>query len=452
MVSRRHFLKAAAAVTVGFAGLQRHALWADPSSVEYGYGPLVPDPEGVFDLPKGFSYQIISRMGDAMDDGLLLPGEPDAMATFVGPNNRTLLVRNHELAAGAKKSGAFGENNQWIDKIPRGEFYDWGRGTDPALGGTTTVVISREGQVERQFMSLAGTVRNCAGGPTPWGSWITCEETVLLADDQYEQDHGYNFEVPARSEISRAQPVPLRDMGRFNHEAVAIDPQSGIVYETEDRGDGLIYRYIPNEKGNLAAGGRLQALVVIDAPGLDTRNWKETLVLPGQTMAVRWIDMEDVYSPKDDLRLRGFAQGAARFARGEGMWYGREAVYFACTSGGPNRKGQVWRYMPSPVEGTPEEEKQPGRLELFVEPNDRGIIDMADNLTIAPWGDVVLCEDGPKNQYLVGVTPEGQFYKLGHNAYNHSELTGSVFSPDGQTLYANIQKSGITLAIRGPWV
>lgn len=77
---------------------------------------------------------------------------------------------------------------------------------------------------------------------------------------------------------------------------------------------------------------------------------------------------------------------------------------------------------------------------------------MADNLTIAPWGDVILCEDGPENQYLVGVTPEGQFYKLGHNAYNHSELTGSVFSPDGQTLYVNIQKSGITLAIRGPWV
>ena len=196
MVSRRHFLKAAAAVTVGFAGLQRHTLWAAPSSVEYGYGPLVPDPEGIFDLPKGFSYQIISRMGDAMDDGLLLPGEPDAMATFAGPNNRTLLVRNHELTAGAKKVGAFGEDNQWIDKIPRGEFYDWGRGTDPALGGTTTVVISPEGQVERQFMSLVGTVRNCAGGPTPWGSWITCEETVLLADDLYEQDHGYNFEMP----------------------------------------------------------------------------------------------------------------------------------------------------------------------------------------------------------------------------------------------------------------
>ena len=161
-----------AAVTVG-CGLQRHTLWAAPSSVEYGYGPLVLDPEGIFDLPKGFSYQIISRMGDAMDDGLLLPVNP----------TRWLPLRSQQSHAPMKpranswgeKVGAFGEDNQWIDKIPRGEFYDWGRGTDPALGGTTTVVISPEGQVERQFMSLVGTVRNCAGGPTPWGSWITCE-------------------------------------------------------------------------------------------------------------------------------------------------------------------------------------------------------------------------------------------------------------------------------------
>jgi secreted PhoX family phosphatase len=451
MVSRRRFLRTAAAVTVGFAGLKRHALWAEAAPIEHGYGSLVPDPEGILDLPKGFSYRIISRTGDAMDDGLLLPGEPDAMATFSGPQGRTLLVRNHELTAGAKEVGAFGEHNQRIDKLSKEEFYDWGRGTDPGLGGTTTVVIDPEGRVERQFLSLAGTVRNCAGGPTPWGSWITCEETVQLADESYEQHHGYNFEVPAQSEIGRAQPVPLRDMGRFNHEAVAVDPQSGAVYETEDRGDGLIYRYLPHTKGALASGGRLQALAVVDAPSLDTRNWEETLVRPGERMAVRWIDMENVRSPKDDLRLRGFAQGAARFARGEGMWYGREAIYFACTSGGPNRKGQIWRYVPSPVEGTSAEGQQPGQLELFVEPNDGGVVDMADNLTISPWGDVVICEDGPEDQYLVGITPEGQFYKLAHNAHNHSEFTGSVFSPDGQTLYVNIQTPGLTLAIRGPW-
>ena len=240
-------------------------------------------------------------------------------------------------------------------------------------------------------------------------------------------------------------------MGRFNHEAIAVDPKSGIVYQTEDREDSLIYRYIPNKKGQLAAGGRLQALVIIDAPSLDTRNWEETLVRPGEPMAVRWIDMDRVRSPKDDLRRRGFAKGAARFARGEGMWYGQEAIYFACTSGGPNHKGQVWRYFPSANEGTSAEKKNPGRLELFVEPNDGGIVDMADNLTISPWGDVILCEDGPEDQYLVGVSPAGQFYQLGHNAYNQSEFAGSVFSPNGETLYVNIQNPGLTLAIQGPW-
>lgn len=450
-ISRRRFLKAAAAVSVGFSGLQQHLAWADTSGVESGYGPLLPDPQGILDLPKGFSYRVISRTGDPMADGLLLPGAPDAMATFAGANGRTLLVRNHELTAGAKAAGAFGENNQLMGKLPKKDFYDWGHGKDPSLGGTTTAVIAPDGQIEKQFISLAGTIRNCAGGPTPWGSWITCEETVQLKDEFHEKNHGYNFEVPARAEIGRARPEPLRDMGRFNHEAIAVDPKSGIVYQTEDREDSLIYRYIPNKKGQLAAGGRLQALVIIDAPSLDTRNWEETLVRPGEPMAVRWIDMDRVRSPKDDLRRRGFAKGAARFARGEGMWYGQEAIYFACTSGGPNHKGQVWRYFPSANEGTSAEKKNPGRLELFVEPNDGGIVDMADNLTISPWGDVILCEDGPEDQYLVGVSPAGQFYQLGHNAYNQSEFAGSVFSPNGETLYVNIQNPGLTLAIQGPW-
>ncbi|MGY8825139.1 MAG: alkaline phosphatase PhoX [Candidatus Latescibacterota bacterium] len=449
-VSRRRFLKAAA-VSVAFSGLQRHIAWADTPGKKGGYGPLVPDSHRILDLPEGFSYRVISRTGDPMADGLLLPGAPDAMATFAGPDGRTLLVRNHELTAGSKAAGPFGAQNELMDTLPKEDFYDWGHGKDPSLGGTTTVVIAADGQVEKQFLSLAGTIRNCAGGPTPWGSWVTCEETMQLKDEFHEKNHGYNFEVPARAEIGRARPEPLRDMGRFNHEAIAVDPKSGIVYQTEDRDDSLIYRYIPNEKGHLAAGGRLQALVVIDAPSLDTRNWEETLVRPGEPMAVRWIDMERVRSPKDDLRLRGFAQGAARFARGEGMWYGQEAIYFACTSGGSARKGQIWRYMPSPQEGTEREEKMPGYVELFVEPNDGAIVDNADNLTVSPWGDLVVCEDGPEQQFLVGVTPAGQLYQLARNALNKSEFAGAVFAPDGETLYVNIQNPGVTLAIQGPW-
>jgi hypothetical protein len=303
----------------------------------------------------------------------------------------------------------------------------------------------------RHFLSLAGTVRNCAGGPSPWGSWITCEETTQRADEYYEKDHGYNFEVPVRDRVGLADPVPLKAMGRFNHEAVAVHPGSGIVYETEDRGDGLIYRFLPDRLGSLAAGGRLQALVVRDRGSLDTSNWELPQVSPGEAMATTWIDIDDVESPNDELRLQGFEKGAARFARGEGMWYGREAIYFACTSGGAAKKGQVWRYVPSLHEGTAQEADTPGTLELFIEPNDGELVENCDNLTVAPWGDLVLCEDGGADDRLVGVTPEGQTYELARNAFNESEFAGAAFSPDGSTLFVNIQSPGITLAITGPW-
>jgi hypothetical protein len=248
-----------------------------------------------------------------------------------------------------------------------------------------------------------------------------------------------------------AEPIPLKAMGRFNHEAVAVDPNSGIVYETEDAGDSLIYRFIPNTPQRLIDGGRLQALSIEGRPSLDTRNWDTQSVTPGTPMAVRWIDLEDIDAPENDLRLRGFEQGAARFARGEGMWYGREAIYFACTNGGLEKAGQIWRYMPSPHEGTPREADQPGQLELFVEPNDPGLVENADNLTVAPWGDLILCEDGGGDQFMVGVTPEGKLYKFGHNVGNQSEFAGATFAPDGSTLFVNIQGAGITLAITGPW-
>ena len=230
------------------------------------------------------------------------------------------------------------------------------------------------------------------------------------------KDHGYCFEVPATSEPAVARPKPLTDMGRFNHEAVAVDPVSGIVYQTEDRGDGLIYRFIPKTRGRLEEGGRVQALGFKGQKRVDTRNWDQQRVRPGSPVEVTWIDLDDVDSSNDDLRHRGFEKGAARFARGEGMWYGRNAVYFACTNGGRNKKGQIWRYIPSPFEGAENEEKTPGKLELFIEPNDGTLVENADNVTVAPWGDLILCEDGASEQFLVGVTPEGGIYKFGRNA------------------------------------
>ncbi|NKB67150.1 MAG: DUF839 domain-containing protein [Candidatus Latescibacteria bacterium] len=453
--TRRQFLHSSAAVALGFSGLHRWLGCAadSPPPAEVSFGPLLTDAKQLLDLPSGFSYKVLSRAGDALAQDLLVPGAQDGMAAFPGPAGKTLLVCNHELSPGAADRGSFGQANEWLNRLPAEAFYDYGQGVNPCLGGTTTLVYdNRTQQLESQHLSLVGTIRNCAGGPTPWNSWISCEESVQRAEDALQQDHGYNFEVPASATPQPLSPRPLKAMGRFNHEAVAVDPASGIVYQTEDRGDGLIFRYVPQRPGDLAAGGRLQALVVRDSPSLDTRNWDSSAVAPGTPLATTWIDIDNVEAPEDDLRFQGFSQGAARFARGEGMWHGNDAIYFACTSGGPARKGQIWRYRPSPHEGQAGEQQQPGILELFIEPNDAQRIDNADNLTVAPWGDIILCEDGPEEQFLVGVTPSGTIYPFARNAMNHSELAGAAFAPDGSTLFVNIQNPGITLAITGPWL
>ncbi len=463
--SRRSFLQAAGAVSAGFASLQlfttQEVAAQSAANEPIGpLGPLVPDPKGIFDLPKGFKYTIVSRIGGEMSDGFLVPGEADGMAAFVGPKGTTLVVRNHENVPAAFDKGPFGGKLERLDKLPKDIAYDM-CGGKPCNGGTTTFIYDTKKQVlVDEYLSLVGTIRNCAGGPTPWNSWITCEESIIpkgedMGDGQItEKDHGYNFEVPAWYRRGITPAVPLKEMGRFNHEAVCVDPHTSIVYQTEDRHDGLIYRYIPNQPGNLSGGGKLQALVVKGRKSLDTRNWNDSpeKMTVGEAMDVEWMDMDNVEAQDDDLRLRGFEAGAARFARGEGMWFGNGEVFFACTNGGLKKKGQVWRYVPSEFEGTPDEAKKPGKIELYVEPNDGNIIDNADNLTIAPWGDVIICEDGAgPDQFLRVVTPKGTTHKLGRNAISESELAGVCFSPDGSTLFVNIQHDGLTLAITGPW-
>lgn len=457
-ISRKHFLKQAGALTLGFSGL--HILSGCrlsshiPSGLVSGvFGPLKSDPKGIFDLPEGFSYKIISRFGDLMDDGLRVPHRHDGMATFPGPDGLTILIRNHEVnAAKGGDESAFGSDFALSGKLNPEDFYDIGHNNNPGQGGTTTIVYdTKKQEVVRQYLSLAGTLRNCAGGPTPWNSWLTCEEIVMSANDVYAKSHGYVFEVPASAEIMRARPVPIKGMGRFNHEAVAVDPHSNVIYLTEDDSEGLLYRYIPNTPGKLLDGGTLQALVIKDHPKMDTRNWESRTMETNEKFEVGWIDMEDVDNPDDDLRYRGFNKGGARFARGEGMWYGNDAVYFACTNGGPKHLGQIFKYTPSPAEGTQKELDNPAEIELFVESTDSTIIENADNLTVAPWGDLIVCEDTNENQDLNGITPEGKVYKFGRNAKSNSELAGATFSPDGSTLFMNIQHSGITLAITGPW-
>lgn len=460
--SRRHFLQSSLAVAVGFRGL--HRLLADSADLEQsaipGYGPLIADPAGILDLPRGFSYKIFSVQRSTMDDGFRVPGKHDGMGSFAGPDGKTILVRNHEMMHGWTAIGPYGEKNELYNKVPREMFWDARRGNEPCLGATTTLVYNTKTQeLEKHFLSLAGTQFNCAGGVTPWGTWITCEENTARANDEYEQDHGYPFEVPALADGGLTKPVPIKAMGRFRREAVAVDPNTGIVYQTEDINDGIITRYIPNKPGELLAGGKLQALCVAEKPTCDMRNWTEEdgkpipyLEFPVNCIVgVKWIDLDEVHSPADDLRHRAAAQGAAVFARAEGIWYGNDAVYIACTNGGRIGAGQVYKYVPSPHEGKADETKTPGKLELFLEPNDRTMLENADNIVVAPWGDLVLCEDGKKDDFLVGVTPGGEIYKLARNTQNTAEFAGSCFSPDGSTLFVNVQGTGTTFAITGPW-
>lgn len=458
--SRRNFIKSSGIATIGFMGLYQFVNPLRSQSAPLaaaGYGALIPDPKGILNLPQGFSYKIISKKGDKMDDGLLLPGASDGMGAFKGKKGRTIVVRNHEISPGSMENSGFGPENELLPALKPDQFYDFGKGVLPALGGTTTFVYNEKtGELEKQFMSLAGTVRNCAGGITPWDSWLTCEENTAKAgayDGNAEKDHGYVFEVPASEKIKLAPPIPIKAMGRFNHEAVAVDPSTGIVYLTEDRGDGLFYRYIPNRKRRLVKGGRLQALAILGEKGRDTRNWEDQngpafpIMVPQD---VAWIDIENVESPEDDLRLQGFEKGAAVFARGEGIWFGDNELYFACTNGGKIAAGQVFRYTPSEEEGTSGEARSPGKLELFAEPNDKEILKSCDNLAVAPWGDVILCEDDSHSN-LVGISPKGEIYRLAENVGFESEMAGGVFSPSGKTFFVNIQKPGITLAITGPW-
>lgn len=463
-MKRRKFILAAGFVGAGFVGLrcftkknsenENTATQTPSQPISSGYGPLVKDPEGILHLPVGFSYKIISRKGEKMADGLLLPGMPDGMATFASSDERVIVVRNHEISPNNVTAGAFGENYELLNLLKPGDFYDYGKGKMPGLGGTTTFIYNEQtGAIEKQYMSLAGTYRNCAGGRTPWNSWLTCEEDVTTIRDNTEKNHGYVFEVPASPEISLAKPEPIKAMGRFNHEAVCVDPKTGIVYLTEDRGDGLLYRFLPNEKGNLKAGGKLQALALKESPGRDTRNWGENGApeFPqNQPAAVYWIDLDNVEAPDDDLRIRGFQKGAALFARGEGIWFDKNEFYFACTNGGKIQKGQIFKYTLSADEGTSAETAQPGKLELFVESANPDILKYCDNLTVSPWGDLVLCEDD-SHPFLVGVTPEGELYHFAEGAKYQTEFAGVCFSPSGKTMFVNIQGEGLTLAITGPW-
>jgi len=360
---RRQFLRATGSAFAALAasGCARGGLVSTNSIA--GYGPLLADPAGLIDLPQGFTYRILSSLGDAMSDGGTVPDRADGMGCFDLGGGKWALVRNHELMPNEDGGGAAGAAYDTL-----------ARSLVPLPGGTTTVVLdARTLTVEREFRSLSGTIRNCAGGITPWGSWLTCEENVMKPDGRINKEHGYVFEVPANA-TGPVDPVPLKAMGRMNHEAACVDPVTGIVYETEDREDGLLYRFIPDVPGKLAEGGKLQALVIDGIP--DTRNWSGANFAPQGWQAVRWVDLDNPEAPEDDLRMRGAALGATLFARGEGIWMGDGELYFCCTSGGAAKLGQVFRLRP--------QQDAPDRLQLFFESTGIDQFNYGDNLTISP--------------------------------------------------------------------
>lgn len=512
-ISRRNFLRATGTAAGGIAlatplsNLQARQASGAASSLrpEHGFGPLEPVADEttglpLLKLPRGFSYQSFGWTGDVMDDGTLTPDRHDGMAVVdlrfsFRRGLELVLIRNHERGAA--------EPGNPLPFIGGGLAPTYDGFTLPGLvdgigGGTTELYYGFRG-FTGSTANLAGTLVNCAGGPTPWGSWLTCEETTIRGSVIGAADHGYVFEVPSPRH-GPASARPIVEMGFMDHEAVAVDPRRGDVYLTEDNGPNSgFYRYRPNDArprvGALEKGGRLEMLKVA---GVDNADLRE--VTPGERFDVEWVpipepnaDPEGFSPPAEGLPpiegvgrsgpfLQGEAAGAAIFARGEGCWYspsrGRGVVYFVDTSGGPAGKGVVWALeLAGGRRGRGRGRGRRDRLTaIFVSPSEE-VADNPDNITVSPRGGIVVCEDGGGQVIdgertfgtrLLGIRRNGRSFVFAENNividsalpdkpfiapddYRGREFAGATFSPFGSTLFVNIQTPGITFAIRGPW-
>jgi hypothetical protein len=477
-VDRRTFLRRSAFAAAAFGTVIADPLRLVASASGANANPLGPVPDlrdGVVRLwlPRGFQYRSFHDTESPVfiDDGATpLPGRHDGMAAFPAPDGNVWLVRNHEI-------------NGPVPAIGVGTPYDSMTG-----GITSTVLVTPFGEVLDAFTSLNGTQMNCAGARTPWGTWIACEETVNgpdvgpdftgVSNVPLKQRHGFIFEVPAGGQSNRQ---PITSAGRFAHEAGAWNPKEKALYLTEDNfgfPSGL-YRYFPPTDpmvtGSLGNGGLLQMLRVVD----QTNAHLEAQQANGATYDVDWVDIDDPspsfpYTPgqtaptTNDQALnyvgnQGRAQGAAYFSRLEGATFSKKRIYFDATQGGGppepgasdtvngfgNGSGQIWAY--DPAEQT---------LTCVFQSPGASVLELPDNITHSGRGTIIVCEDGPADNYVRGLTTGGALFNIALNRLVSStgaprfgdEFAGATFSPDGETLFVNIQASrGISFAIWGPW-
>ncbi len=472
-LSRRTFLKGtvAASIAATFQGLRPRL--ASSQTIVSPYGPPMPTADEMtglnfINLPKGFTYKTTGLTGDLLMDGTPTPGGHDGMAVVASEGAVVYMVRNHEI-------------------------YDTGMafGTDPAivydpasLGGCSTLAFDTatgDWLPDRANISISGTSANCAGGPTPWGTWLTCEETLASVDDlgqddttgiTYAQDHGWIFEVPGLPG-TKSTAQPLTAMGRFVHEATAVDPATGYIYETQDRTPSGLYRFIPNVAGNLAQSGTLEMLAVEGIPNADLIG-QASAIANGTVFPVEWVPIADPTRAHTDAATRdgggtfdqGAVLGGAAFARLEGAWYSviDKLIYVISTSGGVASEGQLWCY--DDVAKT---------ITMVYESPDPLMLNNPDNVVITPKGAVLFCEDGGsvrdpfgnirRHESLMGLA-NGEIFSFAENNivltadlshtilagdYRTKEWAGATFDPTGQWLFVNIQTPGVTFAITGPW-